>query len=354
MQRAAKVTLKFTTTAKRNRLEAVLRRYRGAVNFFIARLWQDLPTTYHDLTDSLLSARYRSAALRQAEGVVSSTRKAAAATGAIPTLPCFHGSATLDTKFVTIEEGRGAFDLVVRISSLVAGERITIMTKATKVLRKCLAVPGPRLIHGCGLGDDYLTLWVELPNLPPKEEGDVLAVDIGVNKLLSDSDGNHYGTDFKAIRDKIRRRQPGSNGRQRAHRERDNFINRIVNQLPWHRLKAIGHERLVGLKRGKKPNRSKAFRKALSPWTYRYVIAKIGRKAQESRARPVENDPRNSSRQCPVCGMVSGLNRRGEKFRCVRCGHTADADTNGATNLLARTRTILRSVESPRLKKSMI
>jgi len=47
-------------------------------------------------------------------------------------------------------------------------------------------------------------------------------------------------------------------------------------------------------------------------------------------------DPRNTSRTCHACGFVSAENRKSQAaFRCVRCGHAADADVNAARNILA-------------------
>jgi putative transposase len=47
-------------------------------------------------------------------------------------------------------------------------------------------------------------------------------------------------------------------------------------------------------------------------------------------------DPRNTSRTCPSCGHVAAENRKTQAvFRCVRCGHEADADVNAAKNILA-------------------
>ncbi len=47
-------------------------------------------------------------------------------------------------------------------------------------------------------------------------------------------------------------------------------------------------------------------------------------------------DPRNTSRTCPICGHVSAENRKTQAvFRCVLCGHAADADVNAARNILA-------------------
>ncbi|MGH7706365.1 MAG: RNA-guided endonuclease InsQ/TnpB family protein, partial [Vulcanimicrobiaceae bacterium] len=48
-------------------------------------------------------------------------------------------------------------------------------------------------------------------------------------------------------------------------------------------------------------------------------------------------DPRNTSRTCAACGHVSAENRQTQAaFRCIACGHAANADTNAAINILRR------------------
>ncbi|HVS46420.1 MAG TPA: transposase, partial [Verrucomicrobiae bacterium] len=48
-------------------------------------------------------------------------------------------------------------------------------------------------------------------------------------------------------------------------------------------------------------------------------------------------DPRNTSRTCAQCGYASRDNRQTQaSFRCVACGHAANADTNAAINILRR------------------
>jgi putative transposase len=58
-------------------------------------------------------------------------------------------------------------------------------------------------------------------------------------------------------------------------------------------------------------------------------------KAESAGREVIAVDPRNTSRACPECGHTVKENRpTQEKFRCVACGHTAHADTVGATNVL--------------------
>jgi hypothetical protein len=124
----------------------------------------------------------------------------------------------------------GFFDLVVRISGLVKGRRITVPTKHTAVTRKWLA--RGTFVQGCALSERGIVLWVDIPDEAPKP-GTQLGVDGGVHKLLSDSDGHHYGRDFQSLLARIRRSKPGSKARQRHYAERINYINRVVNLLPW-------------------------------------------------------------------------------------------------------------------------
>lgn len=353
MRRACKVTLKFATLRKRRAINALLSRYRAAVNFYIRRLWTKggglNAETLNSFQSVQLSARYRSQALKQALDIVSSTRKAEKTTGSEAGLPIFYGAAVLDAKFVSVEEGRGSFDLVIRLSSLVSGRRIVIPTKRTRVLNKWLGKPDACLLQGCALTETSLVLWISLPESEYKKEGEVLGVDIGVNKLLSLSTGSHLGTDFPKLSAKLRRKLPGSRARQRCYQERKCFIGQQINKLPWDSVAAIGLEKLSDMKRGKRKGRSRAFRKAIAPWTYRQVINGILQKAQEHRVLPVAVDPAYTSRTCPVCGRCDKLNRRGENFLCTGCGHSADADTVGAQNILDRTLQTLGSVESPSL-----
>ena len=87
-----------------------------------------------------------------------------------------------------------------------------------------------------------------------KTEGTELGVDVGMNKLMTCSDGKMLGTEMKVICQKIRRKKPGSKAKQRACSERKCYINRAVKQLPWNEMKLIAIEDLKGIKTGKQKN----------------------------------------------------------------------------------------------------
>lgn len=358
MRRACKVTLKFATAKKQRSIAALLEAYRAAINFYIRSLWVEkgkLDGATHARLPAIktrLSAQYRAQALKQALETVIATRKSAKALKKRVQCPVFRGSAVLSAKVVTVEDGKGSFDLIVRISSLHKGHRITIPTKRTAVLNRWCK--RGTIIQGCALSESGIVLWVDVPDNPPRKNGATLGLDIGINKLVSDSNGNHYGTEFKTIRDKIRRSKPKSKARYRHFAERENYIGRVLNQLPWSDLATVGVEQLSDMKRGKKKNRGKAFRKAIAHWTYRRVLTRIEHHAEANRVRLIRVNPANTSRTCPECGECNPLNRRGEKFACVACNHKGDSDHIAARNILARTQAIPRRVESLGPTKAVI
>lgn len=246
------------------------------------------------------------------------------------------GAIQLSSLVARIERGKGTFDYILKVSGLVKGKPIVIPFKGHERLNYWLAKPGTKLLQGCTLGDTWAALWIKISDLPEKV-GPTLAVDIGIHKLLVDSNGTKYGLETKAVCARVRRCKPGSRGRLRASRARKDYINTVVKTLPWKAIGVLGIEDLKNLKLGKKPGRGKNFRKAIAPWTYRQAIARIEMLAQEHRVRLVAVDPRNTSRTCPCCGTVAKENRRGEDFSCIGCHYSADADFVGARNILART-----------------
>ena len=339
MQRSVKVSLALATATKLRRLDALRREIRGCTQRYVEHLWDQSgrldAVTLNQVDGGSLSYRHRSNCLKVALETVSSTRKTAKATGVKPSCPQVSGAVRLSSLVAKIEQGKGSFDYVLKVSGLISGEPIVLPFKSHRHLNYWLDKPRANLLQGCTLGGDWAALWIEVPEQPPKP-GLPLGVDIGINKLLVDSNGARYGTGVKVVCARVRRCKPKSRGRLRASRARKDYINREVKRLPWDSIGSLGVERLTNLKLGKKPGRGKNFRKAIAPWTYRQAIARIEMLAQENRVRLVAVDPRNTSRTCPICKTVAKESRMGEHFRCVNCGFSADADHVGAVNVLVR------------------
>lgn len=345
MNRSVKVSLSAATVSKLRRLEALRREIRSCTQAYVNSLWITSGkldgVTLNRIVSGSLSHRHRANCLRTALNIVTTAQRLKSKRA-----PIINGAIQLSGLVAKIERGKGSFDYVLKISSLTPRNLIVIPFKSHTRLNYWLTRPNARLLQGCTLGDTWAGLWIEIPDQPAKL-GRMLAVDIGVNKLLVDSNGAYYGTEIKTVCHRVNRCKPGSKGRLRANRARKDYINREVKKLPWTSLGILGVENLKGLKFGKKLGRGKAFRKALAPWTYRQVLTRIKQLAQENRVCLVAVNPQNTSRQCPHCEWVAKENRVGEKFRCVRCNYSADADFVGATNILIRTTGQLRGVYGP-------
>jgi len=327
------------TDAKHRRLFAVMREVRSCLNWFCKDLWKTPGSldavTLNRFEGGGLSYRHRQNCLKVALEAIVATKRSARELGKAASCPNIHGAIQLSTLVCSVESGKGSFDYVLKVSSLVSGERIVIPFKSHLRLNHWLAKPGAELLQGATVDAErkLAWLWIRLPDEEPKV-GDVLGVDIGVNKLISDSNENHYGTEIRALCQKVRRKKPGSKAKLRARRERRDYICRVVKELPWKTLGNLKAEDLKNMKRGKQKGRGKNFRRAMAPWTYCEVLARLTCLAQENRVRLELVNPKNTSRRCAKCGHVAKANRVGEMFTCQQCSHTADADTNAAINIL--------------------
>jgi hypothetical protein len=100
---------------------------------------------------------------------------------------------------------------------LARGQRIAIPTHKTYVLNKWLAMPGARLVEkACALSEKAIIVFVEFPEPEIRENADILGIDIGINKLITTSDRQFIGTDWKSISARVCRCRPRSKGKRRA------------------------------------------------------------------------------------------------------------------------------------------
>ncbi len=111
----------------------------------------------------------------------------------------------------------------------------------------------------------------------------------------------------------------------------------MVKNIPWSIISKIALEDLRGIKKGKSKNRNKNFRKRLIPWSPRQVLSRATCLAEENGVCLLLVDPKNTSKRCPQCGLVSNENRKGEKFSCVRCCYTTSSGHAAARNIIAKT-----------------
>lgn len=327
----------YCTDKKKRKIEALIYAYRSAVNFYLK--YENLQLDKNNLAllqNTNLTERYKSNALKQAVSIQKSLKNK-------NTIVKFNGYPILDAKFIAIEQGNNTFDLWIKLSTLAKGKRILLPTKKHK--RFNYWQQKGRLIQGCELHKDKVIVWFEVRKEQPKI-GSSIGIDLGMNKFITTSDGDFIGSNFRKIVDKITRKKKNSKSYKCALKERDNFVNRCVNELDWGNIGVLFYENLKNLKQGKSRKRGRKFRNKQQYWTYRKVINRIMEKSMENRVRSYFVDPRYTSQCCPSCKSIVASNRVNEEFRCLACGYEQDADIVGATNVLCKGIDWISSLES--------
>ena len=127
MERAIKVSLKFATTAKLRRLNALRRETRSCTQAYIASLWTTPgaldAATLNRVSGGSLSYRHRSNCLKVGLETITATKKAAKVTGRKASRPAVHGAIRLSSLVANVEKGRGSFDYVLK--NIRVGQRRT-------------------------------------------------------------------------------------------------------------------------------------------------------------------------------------------------------------------------------------
>ncbi|WP_406368480.1 transposase [Streptomyces sp. NBC_00647] len=226
----------------------------------------------------------------------------------------------------------------------------------------------------------------EVPAEPLPATGAVTGIDMGVAHFLTTSQGEHIANPRhgkrnaaalanaqRALKTFPRTKRDNRTAKHRRAVEKVAQLHRKVKrQRADHAHKTaltmvrtydvIAHERLsiANMVRAPKPEpdpqnpgaflpngtAAKAgLNKSIHDAGWGVFLGILAHKAESAGRMLVPVDPRNTSRTCPRCGHVSGENRTTqEKFECVKCGHTANADTVGALNVAVRAGLVLPDV----------
>lgn len=228
----------------------------------------------------------------------------------------------------------------------------------------------------------FVTFGVELPleNTGP-HPGPSVGIDRGVRSMLADSTGRTVrglADDETFERRKLRlersaaRKQKGSANHRKAlarllkHAQkrtdkRDDVLHkesiyyaRAYGTVIVERL-AIGNMTKSARGTAEQPGtnvRAKAgLNRSILAQGWGRFVQYLRYKSAQRGGKVVEVEPRDSSRTCAECGTVAVESRDGQRFACVSCGHSGDADVNAARVLLARgLRGELAPAKKPRKK----
>jgi len=286
MRRASRIYLTQANTGKVAQLRLFLLLYFNVVNYFTERFWSmknftaalaEKAVTSRAVNRFKITARLAQCTAKQAKEIVRSQKERK-----VKTMPLLRRKvATLDSRFVKIEEFKGAaFDLAITFSSGLP--KITIPTGQTAHMNRLLG-QGFRIASTLRLGMDERGVWIE----------------------RSKTSRRHIRTE----------------------------LFRHLKRLKLEGVKTIVLEDLRYIKHGKRGTFSRHINRLLSFWSLTRAVNWLRCRCGELGVRIIFASPYTTSQRCHSCGKIDSKNRKGERFRCVSCGHEDDADHNAAKNL---------------------
>jgi len=334
MRRASRVYLTCANVGKITLLRLFLLLYVNVVNYFIERFWStkdftaalaDKVITSRAVNRFKITARLAQCAAKQAKEIVRSQKERK-----VKTMPLLRRKvATLDNRFVKIEEFKGAaFDLGLSFAS--GMPKITIPINQTAHMNRFWGQDW-QMGSTIRLGMNERGVWIELifekerPEL--RTEGKVIGIDRGFRKAFVTSDGQEIGAE---LRDQIRRK--GKRSKTSYYHIRTELF-RCLKGLKLEGVKMIVLEDLRYIKHGRRGTFSRQVNRLLSFWSLTRAVDWLRCRCEEKGVRIEFVSPYKTSQRCHRCGKIDSRNRKGERFRCVSCGHEDDADHNAAKNL---------------------
>ena len=339
--RSSKCTLRFGTAAKRLQLRGVLLTYGRLVNEFIDKFWLE-PIEKTALLKGVVNSvsgsthRLRKVAAREALDMCLAAKNCAKESGRKEAKPRHVGkrmccSSTI-AALLPAKRSR-SFDCWLKIQSV--GFVIDLPIRLHRHFH-ALAREGKRLASYI-VTESYVQFAFEIqtePKLPPDR---CVGIDTGINALASTSTGHQFGLDIKAGIDRVKRCQHGSAGQRtaaRALRQRmDECAREVITTL---KPTLVVLEDLRGITQKTRRRLGKEMRRSIGRWNVAHWHGSLVRHCERNRVAVRHVDPRHTSQQCSICGTIDRRNRTGSTFRCVACGHHANADVQASTNILTR------------------
>ena len=300
MIRSSALTLKFATSKKLNTLDLVFDEYARVVNLYIDVLNQAkaLPKFTNFKVETWLSARLQQCAGKQATEIVKSTRKKDREIrlkkykriyryflnkqkqinfiekkfGELnlnyKIKPRFDGkSINLDNRFWSLNTSVNSFDYWVKLGSI--GNKICLFLplknhKHNKQFVDWKRAGSCRLLRNNGKFKIELIYEKETPVI--HKQSKTLAIDAGINCLMSCSDGRQIGLELKKLLNELNQKQQKSKAYNRKLNQIHNYVRWCVNQLDWANLSDLVIENLKYIQIDTRKRVNKATRKLLSKW----------------------------------------------------------------------------------------
>jgi len=148
----------------------------------------------------------------------------------------------------------------------------------------------------------------------------------------------HTHKKYKNIRKDLQKK--GKYGKVKQIKDRESRVVRDLNHKMSREVVDVANEsnsgiRLERLKNIRKTAKSsRSFRYSLHSWSFYQLNQMIEYKAKLLGIPVTYIDPRYTSQECSICGLIG--NRNGKSFKCPHCGHSDHSDVNAAFNISKR------------------
>ncbi|AGJ61877.1 RNA-guided endonuclease InsQ/TnpB family protein [Saccharolobus islandicus] len=202
----------------------------------------------------------------------------------------------------------------------------------------------------------YAIFQVEVEKKPLEKTGKVIGIDLGVEKLVTTSDGvvienpkvfDKVERRIKILQKSLSRKKKGSRNYEKVRKKLAKLHEHVKNLMSdyIHKVTSWLVEQYdeiyvedLDVKEMVEDGESKVLRKhILLHSDFSKFVSYLYYKAERAGRRVVKVDPRNTSKTCARCGYVKkDLALADRVFVCPSCGWTVDRDYNASLNILSR------------------
>lgn len=343
--RSTKCSLKFSSNKKKNQLSIVLAEYSKVVNLFIEYFWKNpndankskLLKPIVDIPETWLSARLRKVAAREAFDMISASKQRWKEKAVIPKHKGNRMYVSCTIADLIPSNKSTEFDAWLHLASIGNKVILDLPIRYHKHFNKYNLI-GKRL-NSYLITDKYVQFSFEVNTEEKRTGTKVIGIDTGINALASTSSGKQYGVNIKDYIERIKRCKQGSNGQKRARRALKQRIDEVVKEIFNNEnpdLIVVEQLKNMGKKSKVKRLLTKNIRRSIGIWNWKYWLNRLQEHTELNRVSFRSVSPYYTSQTCPKCGHVDRMNRKGEMFTCLGCGHADNADINASVNILVR------------------
>jgi len=199
----------------------------------------------------------------------------------------------------------------------------------------------------------YAIFQVEVEKRPLERTGKVVGIDLGVEKLVTTSDGvvienpkvfDKVERRIKILQKSLSRKKKGSRNYEKVrkklakiHEYVKNLMNDYIHKVTSWLIEQYDEIYVEDLdvREMVEDSESKVLRKHILHSNFSRFMSHLSYKAERAGRRVVKVDPRNTSKTCARCGYVKkDLTLIDRVFVCPKCGWVADRDYNASLNIL--------------------